>query len=1590
MRSSLTVLFCLSTLGLLGGLGCKGSGGNAVQVGDPNLPALQSLVATPAEIYVGQSATLTPQFSNAIGTIQPGNLSATPGVPIAVTPPLGVTTYTLTVTGPAGTILTQQATVTVNPYPQATLVAQNNPVTNGGTINCLASMPAGATATVTGYTGPVANGQTIAIPANATGTSQVVPMFVNFGNSQTETVQATVTLVPAPQAISLVPASATVTSGNATTLTPTFSGGVASIYAPGGTTLATNVVLGGSIPTGALMASGTYTLIVVDPAGDQASVTTTIQVVPPVIAPTVAPITPATPEVNVNQVQTFTSGVTMATNTGLTWTVSAGAITAGQGGNTITWTAPATPQKVTVTATAKADNVTAQTATATVIALPVASSLVPSTTSPLFGATVTITPSFSLGLGEIGTTGAGSNNIAGTTTTGTGISAPAVTSAKTYTLTVVNALGTQATTSCVVVPQAVVVSPVAPAAPSKVANSLTTFTATASGGVLGTVTWSASNGTINASTGTWTAPASGTATITATSNDDPTKAASTTVTVIAFPVASALTSSPTSPLNGATVTLYPNFSGGTASLGTTGPGSSDLAANVTSGTGVATPALSSPVTYTMTVTNSVGTQATSQCLVIPQTVVLTPIFPATVALTSGYIQTFSSNLSGASNPTLTWSVGGVVGGNAALGTITNWGQYTAGSTVAPQTITVTAAANGATQSAVATVYAAPVITNFVAAPSSPLNGANTVLTGTFSGGTGSISSLGAATSGTGYPTPTLTTTQFYTLTVVNLPGQTAVANVTVSPQVVTLAAITPSSVNLTTGYTQSFSSSVTGATNNALTWSVNGVPGGNGSVGTISASGLYSAGSTTGPQTITAMATATGATQNATANVYALPAITGFVAAPASPLSGANVVLTATFSGGSGFVSNSVGTVTSGAGANAGAIATAQTYLLTVTSVPGQTATSSLTVTPQVIVVGAITPSLPMTTTGTATTFSASVTGGLLGTVNWSVTGGSINPSTGAWTAPGTPGSVTITATSTDNSAKTATATVSVVAAPTGTLVPSTTSPNAGATITLLPTFTGVSAVIGTTSGGSEVAASVTSGSLVTTPAVLGPTTYYLTITNAVGATGTVNSGLVTPLTYVVSAITPANPTLTAGVQMVFSATTSGGTNSTTVWSATGGSFPGADGTWIASGRMFAPSGMVIDPQGNLIVVDTLNSVLRKISPAGVVSYLSGTVGVSGSQDGYPPTALFNHPTGITMDGAGNFYVADTGNSTIRQVTSGGWVTTIAGHPGQAGAQDGAATSMATLNAPTGLVFDSLGNLYIADSGNDTIRVLAGGTVTLYAGQTGTPGHAIGSLLQATFNAPWALAVDASNNLYVADSANDLIRKITATGTVSTLSGQATVAGILDGPATSATFSNPQGVGVDINGNVYVADFGSNLIREVTALGAVTTIAGQGNVPGFMDGAALNATFEQPSGLFLDSLGNVYVADGGNNTIRELISGMVSTFAGVVGTLPTPVTITASAQADPAISTTTTATVIMAPAFTQLAVPSQATVTPGGSVTFTPHFAFGTATMDNGVGPLTSGVQVTLGPLLTTTTFSITLVNAAGTTVTMPLVVTVQ
>jgi uncharacterized protein (TIGR03437 family) len=325
----------------------------------------------------------------------------------------------------------------------------------------------------------------------------------------------------------------------------------------------------------------------------------------------------------------------------------------------------------------------------------------------------------------------------------------------------------------------------------------------------------------------------------------------------------------------------------------------------------------------------------------------------------------------------------------------------------------------------------------------------------------------------------------------------------------------------------------------------------------------------------------------------------------------------------------------------------------------------------------------------------------------------------------------------------------------------------------------------------------------------------------------------------------------------------------TTIAGQTGAAGFAGDGGPATKALLGNPSGLAIDKSGNLYIADGGNSRVRMIDTTGTISTIAGngTFGLTGD-GGAAAKATLNYPLDLAVDAAGNLYIADTYNGAVRKISLSGIISTVA----------------AQLSQPRGVAVDASGNVYVADSFHERIlRIDSNGNMTRVAGtgQAGFSGDG-SAATAAMFSTPNGVAVDSSGAVYVADGDNNRIRRFTPGGNVKTFAGTNTSTGD-GGTSTRARLLSPFGVAVDASGNLYIADSGENRIRKVTLAGTITTVAGTGQTGGSGDnGPAISATLNSPGGVALDSAGNLYIADSGNSVIRRVdaSTGNISLFAG--------------------------------------------------------------------------------------------------------------
>lgn len=305
------------------------------------------------------------------------------------------------------------------------------------------------------------------------------------------------------------------------------------------------------------------------------------------------------------------------------------------------------------------------------------------------------------------------------------------------------------------------------------------------------------------------------------------------------------------------------------------------------------------------------------------------------------------------------------------------------------------------------------------------------------------------------------------------------------------------------------------------------------------------------------------------------------------------------------------------------------------------------------------------------------------------------------------------------------------------------------------------------------------------------------------------------------------------------------------------------------------PTDVVVDDSGNIFIADQDNYVVRKINTAGIIITVAGSDTFGFSGDGAPATnARMKEIEAIAIDKKGNLYIADVLNFRIRKVNTAGIISTLAGSDSAGYTGDGGAATAARLNTPEGLATDKEGNVYISDVIKNVVRkVDTAGIISTFAGSNsaGYTGDG-GDATAATLSAPTGLITDDTGNVYISDAGNSVIRKVNFAGIINTVAGNGTAGFAGDGgAATSAEFANPHGLAIDRSGNLYIADLLNYCIRKVTTAGIITTVAGN-NTGGYSGdgGPATNAELFNPAGVAVDSIGNFYIADEDNYRIRKV------------------------------------------------------------------------------------------------------------------------
>jgi sugar lactone lactonase YvrE len=317
------------------------------------------------------------------------------------------------------------------------------------------------------------------------------------------------------------------------------------------------------------------------------------------------------------------------------------------------------------------------------------------------------------------------------------------------------------------------------------------------------------------------------------------------------------------------------------------------------------------------------------------------------------------------------------------------------------------------------------------------------------------------------------------------------------------------------------------------------------------------------------------------------------------------------------------------------------------------------------------------------------------------------------------------------------------------------------------------------------------------------------------------------------------------------------------------------DGGLATTGRVNAPFRVAGDKAGNLFIADSGNNRIRKVNPAGIISTVAGT-GTPGllGDGGAATNARLNGCNGIAVDGVGRLFIADTMNNRIRKVETNGVISTVAG--GGVGLGDGGAATNAALSNPYAVTLDAIGNLLIADRGNNRIRKVAtNGVITTVAGKNGAGFSGDGAAAtNANLNSPQDVALDAVGNLFIADSNNRRVRKVDVYGDITTIAGNGSPTFSGDNGAAIAAGLDPSGLSFDPYGELFIAGRSQNRIRRVDPYGTITTVAGT-NLAGFSGdgGAPTSARLNNPSGVVLDTYGRILIADTANNRIRRFGQG---------------------------------------------------------------------------------------------------------------------
>lgn len=369
----------------------------------------------------------------------------------------------------------------------------------------------------------------------------------------------------------------------------------------------------------------------------------------------------------------------------------------------------------------------------------------------------------------------------------------------------------------------------------------------------------------------------------------------------------------------------------------------------------------------------------------------------------------------------------------------------------------------------------------------------------------------------------------------------------------------------------------------------------------------------------------------------------------------------------------------------------------------------------------------------------------------------------------------------------------------------------------------------------------------------------------------------------------PTNQVVLSGANVTFTIAASGAGPFTYQWQFNGTNLPNNIITTVAGGgasfgdngqatnaSLNNPQGVGVDTNGNLFITDNDNNVVRKVDTNGIIAIVAGkytATGAFGGDSGQATNASLNHPNNVAISPSGTLYIADIFNQRVRRVSTSGIISTVAGNGTAGFSGDGTATSV-SLNFPACVALDTSGSLFIADLANNRIRKVSASSITTVAGKA-APGFSGdgGPATSANLANPQGVALDAAGNFYIADTFNHRIRKVDTGGTISTVAGNGTTNFMGDGGlATNAALNQPWSICTDNSGNLFIADYYHNRIRKVDSAGNISTVAGKSNTGAFGGdgGAATKASLNGPACVALDSVGNLYIADWHNNRVREV------------------------------------------------------------------------------------------------------------------------